>query len=143
MPAFPLFGLLAGMGLGLAKTGVEAAYSAPRSRKLAAETQRYSPWTGLQAQPVERVDPFGNLMQGAVAGAGMQQAAQRAENVDRWLGLMEKKYGINQPPEDLESGPFMQETGRGDVIEKAMGARGVAGAAGPTGNPWARLGFQY
>lgn len=37
-------------------------------RKLAGETTRYSPWTGLKAGPIRKVDTMGNIMKGAQAG---------------------------------------------------------------------------
>ena len=50
-----------------------------RQRKLAAETQRYSPWTGLEAGSIQEADPFGTALQfgmtGASMGAGMQKDA--------------------------------------------------------------------
>lgn len=42
-----------------------------RDRTLAAETQRYSPWTGLRANPVREADPFGSMLQGGMAGLQM------------------------------------------------------------------------
>lgn len=50
-----------------------------RDKKLAAETQRYSPWTGLQAQPVHYADPAGSAMQGFGSGVAMHQGMQNAE----------------------------------------------------------------
>jgi hypothetical protein len=40
-----------------------------RQRKLAAATQRYSPWTGLKANPIQEADTFGSALQGGMAGA--------------------------------------------------------------------------
>ncbi len=45
-------------------------------RKLAAETQRYSPWTGLQAQPIRHAGSmFGDIAGGAMSGFGVGQSA--------------------------------------------------------------------
>lgn len=50
-----------------------------KERALAAETQRYSPWTKLQAQPVKAADPFGSALQfgatGASLGSNIESAA--------------------------------------------------------------------
>lgn len=48
---------LAGMKM-IGDTGKES-----RQRKLASETQRYSPWTNLQANPIQEADPLGTAMQ--------------------------------------------------------------------------------
>lgn len=44
-----------------------------RQRKLAAATQRYSPWTGLEAQPIQEADLGGNILQYGMTGAMMRQ----------------------------------------------------------------------
>ncbi len=64
----PLVGLGIGLGGGLLKGGFDAAREA-RERKVAAATQRYSPWTGMQAAPVRSADIFGSALQGATTGA--------------------------------------------------------------------------
>lgn len=44
-----------------------------RERKLAAETQRYSPWTGLKAGEIHQADPLGNAIQGGLSGYSFGQ----------------------------------------------------------------------
>lgn len=44
-----------------------------KDRDLAAATQRYSPWTGLQAQPVKRANFAGDLAQGYGSYMGQKQ----------------------------------------------------------------------
>lgn len=44
-----------------------------RDRKLAAETQRYSPWTGLRANPIEQANPAGDLAQVGAGALGYEQ----------------------------------------------------------------------
>ena len=46
---------------------------------LAAQTQRYSPWTGLKAGAIQRADPMASAMQGGVQGYAMGQNIQGAE----------------------------------------------------------------
>ncbi len=44
-------------------------------RKLAAETQRYSPWTGMQANNIRQAgSQFGDMFSGGVGGAMMGQS---------------------------------------------------------------------
>jgi hypothetical protein len=62
---------VAGAIAGKAKN--DAAQSRENSdRKLAAETQRYSPWTGMQAGPISHAgSAFGDIFSGGVGGAMM------------------------------------------------------------------------
>jgi len=45
---------------------------------LAAQTQRYSPWTGLKAGAINRADPLGSAMQGGAQGYAMGQNIESA-----------------------------------------------------------------
>jgi hypothetical protein len=77
-------------------------------RKLAAETQRYSPWTGLQAQPIRRAgsqfgDVFGGGVQGAMIGqqfGGMGGAPAK----NQAFGGSELGYQAEQDPSALAYG---------------------------------------
>lgn len=62
-----------------------------RDRKLAAQTQLYSPWTGLQAGGVKEADLYGTLGQGAVQGLAMEQQMDKAKN-DKNLQEAQMKY---------------------------------------------------
>lgn len=62
-----------------------------RQKQLASATQRYSPWTGLQAQPVSYADPLGTAAQGAAGGLAMEQMSQ---NSDAQKKLMEAQTGF-------------------------------------------------
>lgn len=64
-------GALLGAGLGGAKSEFIDEPKADAARKLRAETARYSPWTGMNAQnvAVPDVDPITSGMQGAMTGA--------------------------------------------------------------------------
>ncbi len=75
-------GLLIGGGAGLVKNLAVDRPKEARERKLAAETQRYSPWTGLKAGPIEESDMIGNLAQfgGAGASFGSGVASNQAQN---------------------------------------------------------------
>lgn len=67
-------GLLGGAGLGLAKSELVDKPQAAKARHIAAVTAQYSPWTGMQAQPIQEANPFGSAMQGGSAGAMMGQS---------------------------------------------------------------------
>ena len=76
-------------------------------RKLAAETQRYSPWTGMTAGPIRNAgsgwgDMLGGATQGYSFGAGIQNGMKKATELDGTEKLggidanLDKKYMPNQ-----------------------------------------------
>jgi len=67
-------GIMAGLGLG--KSMLVDAPREKRQRKLAAQTQLYSPWTGMTADRVQEADPFASALQGAGTGAMFSQAQE-------------------------------------------------------------------
>lgn len=70
-------GALVGAGVG----GLKAKLAADKEKRdiaLAANTQRYSPWTGLQANAIQHADPVGDILTGATSGAMQGQAIARA-----------------------------------------------------------------
>lgn len=73
-----LGGLGIGAGLGLLKGWAIDQPKEARQRQLAAATQKYSPWTGNQAQPVEEASPFNNALQWGTTGAYYGNAAAQA-----------------------------------------------------------------
>lgn len=96
----------------LAGKGAEYAVKknqAAKQNQLAADTQRYSPWTGLQAQAVEQPNLASSLLEGAAGGVGLAQgvnklnfggggeapefSADRAENGAPSLGNYASKLG--------------------------------------------------
>lgn len=62
---------LAGLAAGLAKDVLVDKPQESRDRKLAAETQRYSPWTNLRANPIRESNTFNSMLQGGVTGLQM------------------------------------------------------------------------
>lgn len=77
--------LMALMGaVGAAKSEVIDRPKENRARKLKAETQRYSPWTGLKGEEVKEADPFGSALQFGASGASMGSAMEQA-NLDKAL----------------------------------------------------------
>lgn len=68
--------LIGGAALGAAKHQFVDKPAEDRSRHLAAETIRNSPWTGMQAGPIQQAPGlFKSALQGAGAGAAMSKAA--------------------------------------------------------------------
>lgn len=75
----PILAMAIGAGAGLLKSELVDRPKENRQRKLAAATQRYSPWTGLQAGQISEADPMGSAIAfgatGAQIGTGMEQHA--------------------------------------------------------------------
>lgn len=72
---------IAMLGMG-ALNMIQGANKEKRQTELAAATQRYSPWTKLQAQPIESADPVGNLAQAGGAALGHEQAKEASGSRD-------------------------------------------------------------
>ncbi len=66
----PITALAIGAAVGLLKSQTVDAAKEKRDRKLAAETQRLSPWTGMTAAPIKEADPAGSAL--AFGGAAAQ-----------------------------------------------------------------------
>lgn len=95
----PLALLAIGAAMGLAKSELVDRPKEKRQRKLAAETQRLSPWTGLQAGQIQEADPFGSAlsfgMTGASLGQNMQAAEANQKINDKLIERMDKGYYPN------------------------------------------------
>ena len=83
-------GLVAGGG---AKYFLEDKPRANAERRAAAETIRYSPWTGMSPQPISNPSLLGNLSQGALTGVAAGQMAGGAEGGSFWDKLFKSKAG--------------------------------------------------
>lgn len=98
-----LTGLAIAAALSLAKSKMIDEPQANRQRKLAAETQRYSPWTKLQAKAPQDPNAIGQLIQygatGAAMGASLKKGATPKDMSD-----VANAYGAtgaaNTPPQD-------------------------------------------
>lgn len=66
-----LTGLAIAAALSLAKSKMIDEPAAARQRKLAAETQRYSPWTHLTAQAPQDPNAIGQMLQYGATGAAI------------------------------------------------------------------------
>src|SRR4051812_793732 len=62
-------------GAGLAKSELIDRPRAARDRQMQAEIARYSPWSGMKADPsmIHEADPLGSAMQGGMAGIMLDQ----------------------------------------------------------------------
>ncbi len=74
-----------------------------KQRNVAATTQQWSPWTGMQAGPIKEHDTLGSAMQGAVTGYSLGQnmgaakgAAPAAANAAG--GGSAYNLGVQMPP---------------------------------------------
>lgn len=81
-----------------------------RDRKLAAETQRLSPWTGLQAGPVKEADPMGSAIAfgatGAQIGGGMQQQEMNKKLAEQALARGATPQVNLQQPVYMQQNPW-------------------------------------
>ncbi len=79
IPGGAAFGLpLIGAGLGGAKHEFEDLPKEERANTLAAETQRYAPWTGLVAEKPQTSSGIGDVISGGVTGASIGQGLTKA-----------------------------------------------------------------
>lgn len=114
-----LTGLAIAALAGLAKSEAIDRPKEKRQRKLAAETTRLSPWTGMRAAPVQEADPFGSALQFGVTGAQIGQGItqsnlnQAAANRFNTGGSIEG-YGKNlyryAPVEGSFTGPSFNQS---------------------------------
>ena len=123
----PLIALAIGAGVGLIKSEAIDRPREERQRKLKAETQRYSPWTGMQGGNIQEADPFGSALAFGSTGAQIQSGlAQQQINeklADRALQApMTTNYNFN---------PY---SGPGSQFAFTQGYRSAPSPIGP--NPY-------
>lgn len=63
-----------------------------RDKTLAAATQRYSPWTGNKAGPIEYADPAATAMQTYGATLGMNQSAANQAGQQKLIDAQTKYF---------------------------------------------------
>lgn len=99
--------LLAGLGLaaGAGKSVLDQA-AEKKQRQLQAETTRYSPWTGMQAEAPKRTDWLGNMLQGGLGGGMMGM------NIDKVMGPSTTS-GMGPVADGDSYGAFLQEQNGG------------------------------
>lgn len=114
--------LLAGAGIGLAKSLFVDKPQAEKQRKLAAATAAYSPWTGMTPQQPKDVDYLGPMLQGGMTGAMLGQAAATAGQQEQLAGL-QQQYLKNQ-------NKLMQQQLGGGISNATTGSMLDSGGAG-------------
>lgn len=88
---------------------------AKRENDLAAETTRLSPWTHMQAKPVQQADPWGDALQFAGTGAQIGQGFENNE-LDKQLKeaqiekLLAKPANPWELPAISDNAPYMSTT---------------------------------
>jgi hypothetical protein len=115
-----LIGLGAGLGVGGLKYALVDHPQDVRDRNLAAATQRYSPWTHLQAQPLRPHNLLGNMMETGATGAMMGQNVGAAQQkmgqnaaMTNWLnGGMDSSSMQNSPWSIPQQNPPMAGWGQ-------------------------------
>lgn len=128
-----------GAGVGLGKSALWDQPQAARDRTLAAETQRYSPWTGLKAQPIKEADPIGQAATFGLNGAALGQNIQDAKAQDALNASMANYYnkgGMGSIPNKfsgLQGSKFWS-------APNAATAFGSTTKAAPATSPWGLLG---
>lgn len=66
-------------GLGLAKSELIDRPREERQRRQAANTMRYSPWTGMAPGAIQEADPLGTAMESGLTGAMLSQNQQKLD----------------------------------------------------------------
>lgn len=111
-------GLIGGTGFGLVKSLFDAGNEA-RQRKVAAETNRYSPWTGMQGQMPKPTDWLGNMFSGGLTGATFAQGLPKGGG-DAGTGFFSKAIADSKNAANLSG------------LAPAV-------ASGPAMSPWEKL----
>lgn len=77
--------LAIGAGIGLLKGMTVDRDKEDRERQLAAQTQKYSPWTHLTAGPIEQADPLGSALQFGGTAQALSQNFNNSQAQTAWL----------------------------------------------------------
>lgn len=101
--------------LGAAK-GISDQKTEARQRAAQAETTRYSPWTGMQAQAPQEANIGGDVMQGAVTGMGLGQGMDSADSANEFQKqqlLLQQQQAQNQGNlQNAQTGYYKSLTGQ-------------------------------
>lgn len=130
------WGLAIGAGVGLLKNQLVDVPREKKQRTLAAATQKYAPWTGMSAQPIQQADALGNALQFGSTGASMKNALY-SKNSDAWSKILTAtadaaKSGMMTPKVNLNVGGGATDS---------MGAPGsLKPVAFGSSSPWAGMG---
>lgn len=106
----PILGLAIAAAVGVAKGELVDKPKEERKRKLEAEKERWSPWTGVHGQDVNEHDTVGNALQFGAAGAQMGAAINK-DKADAALKKSMTGYYDRQGnwgnPMETKAGPDM------------------------------------
>lgn len=134
----PLTLALIGGGIGLAKSEFFDRPQAERDRNVAAETTRWSPWTRMQAQPVQEANALGSMSQGALTAAALGQGLSKEGATEKQLNAA--NAGAAAAPAAVTGG-FAPDTN--PRFGPVGGVEGQSGFIGPPqtlmmrpGSPW-------
>jgi hypothetical protein len=94
---------------GLAKSELIDRPKEERQRKVAAETLRWSPWTGITPAGIKEADPFGSALQGAAVGAMVGQAGGEAGAADATKSKDVAELSLTGGTEPMVGQSAMQE----------------------------------
>ncbi len=113
MGPLAIAGILAAAGL--LKSELVDRPKEKRQRQLAAATQRYSPWTGLQANEVKETDSIGTGMQYGMAGA---------------------QFGQNMEDHELQTKLTNSEITKNNAVSNTLPGSPASPTVAPTTSAW-------
>jgi len=116
---------LGGAALG-AINNVEKQKQAKKDREREAVLARYSPWTGMQAHPVESPSAFNDVLQGATMGAALGQNMKSADSAE---AMNAKQGGLVDAQTAYYQNLAQQQSPPADGSAGSMGAQ-------PVQKPW-------
>lgn len=90
-------GLAIAAALALAKSKMVDEPAAARKRKLAAATERFSPWTGMHAGPVDEPNALGSMMSAGATGAMIGQGVANSNAQNSYLDSKATSDGVADP----------------------------------------------
>lgn len=106
-------------GVGLLKAETVDKDKEDRQRKLAAETQRLSPWTGNKAGEIKEADPIGSALQYGATGAQLQQGYQNSQANQKLANAQANWLNAGGSPQYTsqvgQSNPYMGWGSRGPI----------------------------
>lgn len=117
----PLWALMAIAGA--AKSEVIDKPKEQRDRKLAAETIRWSPWTGMHPGPIQQADPAGSAVNWGLMGAQLGQSQANSAAYNDYLkrtGMGGQALPPNAGMGQMVIGPDGQYMQQGPVQQNGM-----------------------
>lgn len=127
--AFGPWGALAGGALGLYK-GMLDQQREGKDRQIAATTARYSPWTGMKPQEVQRASMMGDVMQGGATGAALGQGLSNQQSQQKLVDAQTNYYNAKagQPGDTA-----MATNTAGSVTDAGSPGPGYSASSGAAG----------